>query len=267
MKNHIEKPSHPRAYLRSLAFVFAFITAAATTPADTLATWDFNGGTELDLATALKSHSAVTGIVAYDAALNNASTSAGITDQQALKAAPKSSLSSFNFSNAFTNASYVSVTIAVQEGYQLSLDSFTFKAASGAGSGTGGVRAFYLLSSVTGFVNDTAKILEQDWAGVNGTVTGTLPAQGSSGTTRRDYSVTLTDPAFNNAFQNIASGTEIEFRLYYQTNGTNITVIFDDVKFNGTVTAVPEPAAISLFAGLGVAALGLVVRHRRKNRA
>ncbi|AHF89909.1 anchor protein [Opitutaceae bacterium TAV5] len=269
MKTHIKNRLICGSYLRPLAFVFAFITAAATTPAAVVASYDFEGA---NLAAALTSHTAATGIDASDVVLNNNSSNSSILTltspltSQALVACPGARLTAFSFSSALTNASYVSFKIKVKEGYTLSLDSFAFEAASGATSGTGGVRAFYLLSSVTGFEDDTSNILKQDWAGDNDGVTGTLKAKGSAGPLGA-YSVTLTDPDFNNAFQNFTSGEEVEFRLYFQTNGTNISVVFDNVVFNGTITAVPEPAAISLFAALGAAALGLVVRHRRKNRA
>ena len=48
--------------------------------------------------------------------------------------------------------------------------------------------------------------------------------------------------------------------FYTQTVGQNIDV--DNITFNGTVNAVPEPASMTV---VGAAAAGLLARRRRKS--
>ncbi|MDR1280481.1 MAG: cell wall anchor protein [Opitutaceae bacterium] len=229
------------------------LTLPATATA-TLVTWDFQGS---DAAAMLKSHTAVSGITALDIGLNNINQSNRINNiytTTALAVTPTSAQNAYDFSTAFGNASYLSFSITIADGYTLTLDTFSLQVASGAGSSPDtSVRAFYVLSSLTGFGNDENRIL------VKGANTDGLPVRPVD-KSLKDVSVTLSDPAF----KGIDSGNTIEFRIYIQCDGNTRALDFDNVTLTGSLTAIPEPASATLLPGLlACACIGFLIIRRR----
>lgn len=152
---------------------------------------------------------------------------------------------------------YLSFNVSPQAGYDLDLTSLTFKF---GGSNSGG-------SSVTYFANT-----ELYYSLNNFTTAGILIGSTSNTTanqlTLASGSVINTGYTANFDLSSIAalsSSENIAFRIAYTDNSasSNITFRLDDVALNGTVaSAIPEPSAYAIIAG--VLTLGLVVVRRRR---
>lgn len=240
--------------LRILALAALAALSTSALPAVTLVAFDFENTSNL---LAPDAANIAQGVSVQSITLNNlGSGSYNYTSpaNRALALAPNAAQTSYSVSTVLANATYLSVKISVEEGYTLSLDSFSLQAASGGAAGTH--RAFYVFSSLTGFSTGASaysNVLLFDRRDVTG-FPGTLPIRSAG---LKDYSVTLTDPAF----RNIASGTEVEFRIYIQTDGADRSIDIGNISLAGTLTAIPEPAASASLLSLGVLTTCLAVRR------
>lgn len=117
----------------------------------------------------------------------------------------------------------------------MNFSNLTFNAARGGGATP---RGYDIRSSVDNFASSLA--------------TEDLPTQRPNWT-RVDVDLSAT------AFDNLTS--EVEFRFYVYAPETTNSLEFDDITLNGTV--IPEPSSLVL---LGLAALSMIVLHRRKAR-
>jgi hypothetical protein len=151
-------------------------------------------------------------------------------------------------SHGYDNNAYFQFTLTAGSGYMLNLESFVFD----IGLGDPGLHTvWYLHTSVDGM------------------------AQGEHIATKRILAEPVTDPndpntptAVNYAFENEVidlsaakyQGLEsITLRMYVDAVDWSTGAILDNLIVNGTVTLIPEPAALSL---LGVGALALIRRRR-----
>ncbi|MDR1280475.1 MAG: hypothetical protein LBK99_06600 [Opitutaceae bacterium] len=241
--------------IRPLAFACLLSTvlypaAILSLSGETLFTYDMAGS---DIDSQLKSPASINGIVVSNITTNNLTAGTVTAGTKALTTAPAKSQSTYNFTTAYEQASWISFTVTAATGYSLSLDSFSVRAASGSANDPGTpdttVRAFYMLSSVTGFDSESSSVLLTD--GNN----ATLPL-------RKDglklYSVTLSDARFQNITETV------EFRIYIQCSGTTQTIVFDDISLAGTLTAIPEASTITLITG--VAGLLFAALFSRRTR-
>ena len=144
------------------------------------------------------------------------------------------SAASTTLADAITNDSYFDFSIAPDGAHSLSLDSFIFDAGRG-GSST--ERGWALFSSLDGFT---------DALGLDETIDGQRP----NFTT---YLVDLTD----SAFQGLTD--EVTFRMYVFANSNGSSIEFDNMRFLGNLTPVPEPTSIVL---IGLAGAALLRRRR-----
>jgi hypothetical protein len=151
---------------------------------------------------------------------------------------------------AISNGHFLQFTVTAAEGYELSVTSITF---NGESSSTGADN-LALLSSVDGF-NDSSVIAQ---------VTGKAGITGGFDTDASGFgsSITLSGMKF-------AGLSAVTFRIYGWniSSGLGKTALRnlsnDDLEVLGTVaaSAVPEPAAFGVFAGLAI--LGFAVSSRR----
>lgn len=236
-----------------LSLLLVSLLSVPFASAASVATWDFEGST---LDNALQSRTASAGVTASVVGhnnLNNVLRNNVNYPTLALTVSPAVAQSSYGFSTAIANASYLTVSITVAEGSVLTIDGISLQAASGTSNNPDtSVRAFYVLSSLTGFAAEPANILLQD---------SVADGMGSRATGLSDHSVTLTSPAF----QNIAGGTSVEFRIYIQTAGTTQNIEFDNISISGSLSSIPEPGSAALLAG--IIACGFVCTRRRRTAA
>ncbi len=213
-------------------------TIRSTWTAPTLASFDFEVP---NLEGALQSQTApVSGLTVGTLVRNNVyytemlPASGANYDTRALAVSPTYNYGSvYSITETLAQDTYLSVTLTVAEGQALSLNTLALNAAAG---GTGGTRAFYVLSSATGFTAD--KVLLSDFMSTNGGADGgTLNARGTFG----DYAVTLSDPAFRNI-----TGT-VEFRVYFQTQSSGARMDFDNIKLTGQLSPVPPPTPLAAY--------------------
>ncbi|AHF91747.1 anchor protein [Opitutaceae bacterium TAV5] len=246
---------------RLLTLALAAGLAAATLPAVTLVTYDFEDTGDL-----LKPDAAsiATGVSAGAITLNNLGTGTGsgyytYGSNRAITLLPGTAQTSYSVSTVLSNATYLSIKLTVEEGYRLSIDTLSLQAAAGGSAGTH--RAFYVFSDLTQFTAPVgsayANVLLFDRRNQSG-FPGTLPIRSEG---LKDYSVTLTD----SAFKNIAGGTEVEFRIYIQTDSIDRSVDFGNITLTGTLTPIPEPATNALLLALGALAVAGLCRIRSRH--
>ncbi|WP_309380991.1 PEP-CTERM sorting domain-containing protein [Cerasicoccus frondis] len=141
---------------------------------------------------------------------------------------------------AIAGNKYVTFSITVDEGYTLDLTTITFGIRR---NGSGAPDDYAILSSISGFTDSDA-----------------LATLNTASTSAEAFSA---DTTSNSAFQTIAGGTTVEFRLYgWNANVDSSNTHITGASIDGTITAVPEPSTLALFAG--IAALGVVAYRRRK---
>ncbi|RRJ95233.1 PEP-CTERM sorting domain-containing protein [Opitutaceae bacterium TAV4] len=249
-------------FIQSLAFAALSCLASVTATAATLVTYDFENTSDL---LAPNPASIAAGINADTLALNhlaNNSYNYSNPANRAITLMPSASeyvQTSYSVSTALTNATYLSLKLTVAPGQTLALDSISLQA---AGGGSASYRAFYMFSNLTGFTSTTDVILSgrMDYSGSG----GTLPARTTG---LKDYSVSFASLSSAAAYTNISGGTEVEFRIYIQTDSTGRSLDIGNITLNGTLTPapVPEPATTALLLALGVLASCLWLRRRRQS--
>jgi hypothetical protein len=135
--------------------------------------------------------------------------------------------------------SYIQFTLSPDSGFVLNLTSFSFSGAYGPPAGGG----FVVRSSRDGYSADLA----------SGQITTQYPTLSS-------YQADLTNPSFQDVSE------AITFRTYIFSNpgGGNPAIVLDDLRVNGTLTVVPEPAAVSMFAAAGIVGFALFRAVKRR---
>ncbi len=161
--------------------------------------------------------------------------------------------SSTNFANAFEAGSYVTFSITPEEGYQISLENISLRAAASTANTTSD-RAFYLVteSSPAAFSSSSTVLL------TDRTIGGTLPFQDAN------VASTVLGSYITGDLSTLGTISDTQyFRIYLQTPGQSQAISFDDIVVNGSVSVIPEPSAAAALTGavfLGFAAL----RRRRR---
>jgi hypothetical protein len=147
-------------------------------------------------------------------------------------------------SNDTAATAYFQTTITAAPGYELDLTSYTFDGARGGGSTP---RSYDVRSSVGGLaITDTSLL--------SGTFDTARPAAAQPATgTMPTFTIDLSGPAYQNL-------STLTIRTYFYTPTTAQNIDLDNFTYNGTASAVPEPATLSL---LGVSAAALLGRRRR----
>jgi hypothetical protein len=232
-------------YIASLA---AACLAMSHSHAAVIAEYNFTGGLDASTADANVTANTVTsGAGISGAGESGWSGSTGTFYAQAYA----TSTTSISVATAISANDYLSVTVGVDSGYYMDLDSFTLDYGYTNNNGPFGAKDLkaYIFSSVDGFVD-----------------AGDILTSRTNSTTVTDNSVQFPGSSPNmtvdlSAYNYVWSGGEIEFRIYLADDTNNGAYVhrIDDVTLNGTVAVVPEPSSTVLL-GLG----GLAVLMRRK---
>jgi hypothetical protein len=151
---------------------------------------------------------------------------------------------------ALNSSKYMTFTLTAANGQMLDLSSLTFDFGGNTSSSTSAALSARLLTSVDGFTNAVT---------LNGsTTTATHQILTTDSAVRyTSYTADLSAPAYDNL-----SSITFQFLVAASANNTTLFLRFDNIAVDGAVlSSVPEPATMSLLAG--VAALGLVVSRRR----
>lgn len=157
-----------------------------------------------------------------------------------LQTRPGTASANWDVNAALSSGSYFTFTITANEGYDLTLDTLTFKANAGAN------RGFYVFSSAGGWAADKVLFSTHSYPG------GTMVTTGYA-----DYSVSLTGIT-------VAAGESITFRIYVQATATSSNFYFDDITVNGTIVPasnIPEPSTVALLTGMSVILMGVISRR------
>lgn len=145
---------------------------------------------------------------------------------------------------ALADESYLSFTVNAASGYLLSLSKLKFDFGGSSASSVSG--AFTSNIVVQSIVGDVGTILHQEAQNVG--------AGATTFNTGNEISLS------GSQFQALSSVT-FEFRFFDGVDDANLVNRLDNVVLEGTVSAVPEPAALAM-AGLGAGAL--LTRRRAK---
>lgn len=157
-------------------------------------------------------------------------------------------LISLSRSNDTSAQVYFQVTITAAAGYELNLDSFTFDGAKG---GAASPRTYEVHSSVGGLAISS-----------DPTTPGQVLASGTLDATRGAAGGTAVLPTITSDLSAAAYDhlSTLTMRVFFYTPTVSQNIDIDNLTFNGSVVAVPEPATCA--AGLALAA-GAIIRRRR----
>jgi hypothetical protein len=162
-----------------------------------------------------------------------------------------------SYANAFAAGNYVTFSVTVAEGYQITFDSISFQAGIASASDTARRGVFLVTETSAANFSASSTVLASD---VTEPAGGTLVryADPAGNTMPLTYSASLA------ALGTLTSGQTQIFRLYFQTQDASQGIFLDDIVINGTVSpvAIPEPSAFAALAGL--AGLGLAASRRRR---
>ncbi|MFH1498500.1 MAG: PEP-CTERM sorting domain-containing protein [Verrucomicrobiota bacterium] len=179
------------------------------------------------------------------------------TDRVSIWTTALASSGNVTYANAFSTGNYVTFSVTANAGFSITLDSISFQVAAATSSATAN-RAFHLVSETSpGAFSALSTVLESDSTPNAG---GAIPLQAANpiDTVPADYSVSLASLGVIN------EGETRHFRFYLQTDTASQGIAFDDIVLNGTVaaSAIPEPSALALLAGVG--GLGVAALRRRR---
>ncbi|MGB2351812.1 MAG: PEP-CTERM sorting domain-containing protein [Akkermansiaceae bacterium] len=232
---------------------FTFFTTACLAMshahAAVIAEYDFN----TDLNASTEDANVTAGAFTSGAGISGAGESGRSGTTNSLFAlASATSTTTLSVGDAISADDYFSVTIGVDSGYYMNLDSFTLDfgyTRNGALFGDKDLKA-YIFSSADGFV-DAGDILG-DLTNTATVSNNSVQYPGGSPNLTVDLST----------FDYVWSGGEIEFRIYLSdtTNSNGYIHRIDNVTLNGTVAVVPEPSSTAL---LGLGGLAVLLRRKR----
>ncbi len=236
--------------LRALCFIVLFsVFCVAHADAAIIATWDVssvdvNDGTGLDAGgspyplTSSSSHANASGLLTLGSGVNP-STSTG---DYGFKISIGDSTTSL--ADAITKNHFMDVTITIDSGYSLALDSISFDGrASESGSDN-----VVLLSDVFGYSDSATQLASFEETGSSDLIF--------------DGPIALSSMS---EFQDLTGSVGFRFYGYNSTSGSGVTVLetSNALTLNGTLSpvAVPEPSSMALLVVGGV--MGWVGRRRR----
>jgi hypothetical protein len=152
--------------------------------------------------------------------------------------------------NAITSGDFFKLTLTPTAGNSISLTSLSFDIfAATAGPSA---RQLYIFSDKTGIAGGSELF-------TGSTISGSTLIPYNTAATGQNFSVDLSG---NSALANITDS--VTFRFYTQTPTAAQSLALDDITFNGTVTAAPEPSSVTLLGLGGFLALLAVSRHRHQ---
>ena len=219
---------------RLITTMAVVLVAATAVRADTLATWDNNS-------LAAQSTSAPVGATHANITSSDLTFGSGFTTGNASACLAVKSIFQPSLAAAITTDSYFSTTLSVDAGYQADFDNVGFEGTAYAWNGAATVDVA-LLSSESGFTASD----------VLGTISGIVG--GNPG----HFFDKIFDVSGISELDAVTGN--VEFRLYVYNTGANNMSQFtmghafytganpgtQDLEFNGTVSAIPEPATLEL---------------------
>ena len=210
------------------------LVAATAVRADVLATWDNNP-------LAAQVTAAPVGTTHANVSSSDLTFGSGFTTGNASACLAVKSIFQPTLAAAISTDSYYSTTLSIDAGYQANFDSVGFEGTAYAWNGAASVD-FALLSSETGFTS----------VDVLGTISGI------AGANPAHFFDKIFDVSSVSGVDNVTGS--VEFRLYAYNTGANAMSQLSighafytgantgtqDLEFNGTVSAIPEPATLGL---------------------
>ena len=143
-------------------------------------------------------------------------------------------------------------TITIEEGFQASFDNITFSVEDAGTSGPGQYNTFHIRSSLDGFSSDIDSLVLSNTSGLvinHKTNLSGLPS--ITGSIEFRFYATAGSTSHLVGFANHLPGG----------SGGGLTDVGQNIRFNGSITAVPEPAAVLI---VGLAAMSGALRRRRR---
>jgi hypothetical protein len=218
--------------------------ASSSLYSQSLATYEFTGGSAV--ATGVASN-----LVANDAVVNrdpsSPTTSSAISitsNNYFLRAEATGSTAT----STEADLDYLEITLTAVAGHVINLNSVTWN---------------YWATTNGGAIFNAESVLFSSVAGLNSRITtasntAITVSTGSNPSTSPEGNTALYDVTSNNSFKNLSSVT-FRFKVFDNANSTSSINRFDNITFNGSVDAIPEPSA-AILVGFGVLAL---LRRRR----
>jgi len=147
---------------------------------------------------------------------------------------------------ALNQGDYMTFTVTPDAGFELGLESFTFRTRVNQLNNSADYWA--LFSSVDGFMSSADQIASQ-----RTTVINTYGVPGSGDVNNVVVDLSAAD------FQDLTGPIEFRLAIYGGNASSSSATLFDKVIVNGDVTPIPEPSSLLLLTlGLG----GLTIRRR-----
>ncbi|RRJ95004.1 hypothetical protein Ga0100231_012425 [Opitutaceae bacterium TAV4] len=159
--------------------------------------------------------------------------------------------------SALNSGTFVEFTLRPQDNATMTLNSFSAWVGvySNIASNSAFDGTFFLCSSLTGYTE----------SGILATTSLSITQNGIGGATTGSLNFNL-GPAFENLSQSVT------FRIYVygvrpafpNTGNAGQILRIDDIMVTGSVSAIPEPAAVAVFVGIAAFAGAWLLRHRRQ---